>query len=70
MKVRDSATGDIQGNLENTPGTVFVSPASGDLHIKADAATVINQGYTQYQTGFDIDGDIRDSLPDIGADEL
>lgn len=70
MKTRDSATGDIQGNLENTPGTVFTDPLAGDLHIKSSAASVIDQGYTQYQTGFDIDGDVRDSSPDIGADEL
>ena len=71
IKTRDNATGDIQGNLENSPNSIYVNALSGDLHIIANAPSVINQGYTQYdQIGFDIDGDIRDSSPDIGADEL
>ena len=71
IKIRDNATGDIQGNLGNSPGSIFVDVLSGDLHITSNAPSVIDQGYTQYdQIGFDIDGDARDSSPDIGADEL
>ena len=71
IKIRDNATGDIQGNLEYSPGSIFADVLSGDLHIKANSASVIDQGFTQYdQILYDIDGDTRDSSPDIGADEL
>lgn len=46
---------------------IFVNPVGGDYHIGVDSAARdagLNVGVTT-----DIDGDIRDALPDIGADE-
>lgn len=71
IRKRNNASADIRGNLEHVSSETFVNIGSGDLHIKANLPSVIDQGCTQCSgIGFDIDGDARDSLPDIGADEF
>lgn len=71
LRERDGATGTLAGNLEDAPLTLFVDAPSGDLHLAAGAAQAIDQG-TPVPAGLvddDIDGEPRDSAPDIGADE-
>jgi len=45
----------------------FVNPAAGDYHIGANSAA--RDAGPEVGVATDIDGDIRDDLPDIGADE-
>ncbi len=49
----------------------FVNPIIGDLHLKQYIKGIVNAGenLTPYVI-YDIDGQLRDSHPDIGADEL
>jgi len=72
MTVRDGAAPKAnQGNLENAPNALFVDAASGDLHLSAGAAAAIDQGalVSGATATHDIDGEMRDAKPDIGADE-
>ena len=48
----------------------FIDPARGNLHLKSNATEAIDKGKTMAQVVEDIDGQRRDSKPDIGADEL
>jgi hypothetical protein len=49
--------------------TMFVSLLGEDLHLSDSATAAIDQGYPAGVTD-DIDGETRDSSPDIGADEF
>ena len=72
VRIRDEAVVTTEGNLENVPDTLFVSAATGDLHLKPDSEAKdrgIELGVEA--PAVDIDGDARsDGLPDPGADEL
>jgi hypothetical protein len=48
----------------------FVDPARGNLHLKSTATEAIDNGKPMAQVVEDIDGQQRDSRPDIGADEF
>lgn len=56
------------GNLENAPLSLFVDGAGGDLHLTESASSAIDRGVSAGVTT-DIDGQTRDTSPDIGADE-
>ncbi len=60
-------TGDITGS---TPATNwFLDPTNGDLHLTASATGALNAGVLLPEVPTDIDGDTRDSTPDVGADQ-
>ncbi len=71
LRERNGASATQDGNLESAPLSLFVDGAGGDLHLSSGASTAIDQGVS-VPAGVctdDIDGDARDSSPDIGADE-
>ena len=67
---RNDAMGNVMDNLEMAPLSLFVSPETGDLHLRSDAAAAIDQGVVLEDPGLDLDGEPRDASPDLGADEL
>ncbi len=71
IKVRDSASGNIEGNIENASSSLVVDITKDDLHLKSTSSDAIDAGFTQFDSPeYDIDGDSRDAFPDVGADEL
>ncbi len=72
IRDRDGITANQAGNLTDAPLTLFVDGPGGDLHLATGASVAIDQG-ASVPAGIctdDIDGDARDSSPDIGADEV
>ena len=74
LRPRDGALLTSAGNLTNTAASVVVSlSGNGDLHLSASgAATAANRGVA-LPAGLadtDMDGELRDATPDVGADEL
>ena len=71
MRERDGATSNQSGNLENAILSLFIDGQSGDLHLAQGASSAIDMGVLLAPglADFDFDYDMRDSLPDIGADE-
>jgi hypothetical protein len=49
---------------------IFVNVATGDLHLQPTAGAIIGGGTSVAGVDNDFDNDLRDTLPDIGADEL
>jgi uncharacterized repeat protein (TIGR01451 family) len=68
LRERDGASASLAGNLEDAPLSLFVDGTGGDLHLTEGASSAIGQGVNAGVTT-DIDGQTRDSAPDIGADE-
>jgi hypothetical protein len=66
---RDGASGTQSGNVTNAGASLFVNVSGGDLHL-VSTASVIDQGTTVAGVTTDLDGETRDSTPDIGADEF
>lgn len=67
---RDGGQATLMGNLSDQGTEHFVDAAGGDLHL-ADGSTAIDAGVV-LPAGVadeDIDGDVRDASPDVGADE-
>jgi Right handed beta helix region len=67
---RDGGQATLMGNLSDQGTEHFVDAAGGDLHL-ADGSTAIDAGVV-LPAGVadeDIDGDVRDGGPDVGADE-
>jgi hypothetical protein len=60
------------GNIVNATPALFVSPASGDLHLRATASQAIDRGVVVPNVDTDWDGDKRPagSASDVGADEV
>jgi hypothetical protein len=67
---RDGATAALALNLPDASLDNFVDAASGDLHLAEDAPAVGGGVPIEGSTTHDIDGEVRDSTPDIGADEV
>jgi Calx-beta domain len=63
-----TGTGQDANSIAVDPLYVTV-PAPADLHLQA-ASTLVNAGTTVAGVTTDIDGQTRDAMPDIGADEL
>ncbi|RLB56712.1 MAG: hypothetical protein DRI34_08720 [Deltaproteobacteria bacterium] len=64
-------TAELGGNIEGAALDWFVDPGSGDLHLSGQQPAV--DGGVRLEPGWcdlDIDGQTRDSRPDVGADEL
>ncbi|MEK6844600.1 MAG: Ig-like domain-containing protein [Nanoarchaeota archaeon] len=68
ISVRNGATPIVSNNVRATAG-MFVNLNDVNLHLLSTASSVINQGVNVGVTQ-DIDGDIRDTSPDVGADEF
>jgi hypothetical protein len=72
MIARDNAEATLAGNLEGAPMTLFLDVSTGNLHLASDATDAIDEGVF-IGGGLcdeDIDGDSRDTTPDVGADEI
>lgn len=71
LRARDGATAYRSGNLENAGLSLFIDGQNVDLHLASDATSAIDMGVLLDPgiSDFDIDYDMRDSLPDIWADE-
>ncbi|MCP4898199.1 MAG: hypothetical protein GY906_14595 [bacterium] len=67
---RDGAQAVLAGNIESAPGIWFTDISAGDLHLTGDAsATDLGVLLEPGLADTDIDRQLRDSLPDVGADE-
>jgi len=68
---RDSAVATLEGNYILAPLSWFENVPAGDLHLAAPAAAPVDGGVLLGGLcDTDIDGDLRDAQPDVGADEL
>jgi len=70
IRGRDGSEASGTTNVEHAPDDLFVDVADHDLHLRKSAALAIDQGEVVTDSGNDIDGDVRDAAPDIGADEI
>jgi hypothetical protein len=61
---------ELRGNVPGDLAALCVDAHRGDLHLKPDAAGVIGAGELVEGVAEDIDGDRRDGMPDVGADEV
>jgi len=69
---RDGGQATPDGNIEYAPLSWFTDIAAGDLHLTVAAATAVDAGVS-LEAGLcesDIDGQARDTSPDVGADEF
>jgi hypothetical protein len=71
LKPRNNAVANLVGNLEDVPLEWFQNIAAGDLHLTAQASSAVDQGVSLAAglADTDIDGELRDATPDVGADE-
>ena len=71
INFRDSGKAKVNsGNVTATSG-MFVNQNTGDLHLLSTATAAINKGVSlNGLVPTDIDGDTRDTTPDVGADEI
>ncbi len=71
LRQRGSASGREAANLTDAALGLFVDGPGGDLHLAPTASDAINQGMVIPSNACtdDIDGELRDQTPDIGADE-
>ena len=68
---RNDAKASLKRNIENAPSSLFRDYKTGNLHLSSKASQAIGKGIPLKATTakVDIDGDKRDTRPDIGADE-
>jgi hypothetical protein len=71
IAARDGATGTVHGNFTNATAALFISPTTGDLHLKPSATPLLNQvTAVPANASLDWDGDARPvGAADLGADE-
>ena len=72
IRLRDSATATLSGNLLAAVPGMFVNPAAADLHLLASATNAIDKAPPLITVTNDFDGDRRPrgESADIGADEF
>ncbi|MCW2967178.1 MAG: hypothetical protein JWM71_950 [Solirubrobacteraceae bacterium] len=64
-------TRDISHADASSAATLFVSPAKGNYHLRADSPAIGQGGFTSGESATDIDGDaIPTSASDVGADQF
>ena len=70
--MRNESDSDIKliNNLIKDMTGTFVDPAHGNLHLKQAMDEVVDQAVPVPEVPQDIDRQVRDAKPDIGADEL
>jgi hypothetical protein len=66
--LRDGSPASIVSNYTSAAGDLFVDPTAGDLHLVETATVAIDQALPG-SLGSDWDGQPRDAMPDLGADE-
>lgn len=59
----------FKNNLNKLSTGDFVNPENGNLHLKSTATDIINKGPVLENVIEDIDTQVRDNKPDLGADE-
>ena len=71
-KIRNESDSEIRfvNNLEKDVAGAFVDPAGGNLHLRLRAREVVDRAVKLAEVTEDIDRQVRDGRPDIGADEL
>ena len=69
---REDASASLTANLDHQTLSLFVDGSGGDLHLAENANVAIDKGVSigANLCSDDIDGDLRDTAPDIGADEV
>jgi hypothetical protein len=73
ITARDGGTATVTGNSTTATLDMFVSPATGDMHLRPTAAAAIDHGSALADVTTDWDGAPRSSggaVPDLGADEF
>ena len=62
----------LEGNLEEADPSLLIDASGGDLHLDPTAMGAIDLGVTSVASEVtdDIDSELRDAAPDIGADEV
>ncbi len=70
-KIRNESKSRITftGNLQKNTADWFVDPEAGDLHLRRQAAEAVDKAVRPADVTYDIDRQLRDTKPDIGADE-
>ncbi|KPA10869.1 secreted protein containing Peptidase S9, prolyl oligopeptidase active site region domain protein [Candidatus Magnetomorum sp. HK-1] len=66
---RDGSTAYLEGNITDALQEWFINAETGNLHLSPQATSVINQALPLEKVINDIDDELRDNFPDIGADE-
>jgi hypothetical protein len=66
---RDGQLGTVDNNYNSATSSMFRDMINGDLHLLNTATQAIDEGISISSINQDIDGEARDSSPDIGADE-
>ena len=72
LRPRDGGQANLQGNLTTAQTSWFVDVVAGDLHLEPTGMAAVDSG-ASLPVGWadrDLDHQLRDSLPDVGADEL
>lgn len=72
LLARDGASATLAGNIDFCPLTWLADVGAGDLHLTAAAAGAVDAGVPLAPglADFDIDVEVRDARPDVGADEV
>jgi hypothetical protein len=60
---------ELKGNLAGDFTSAFVNPELGDLHLQESPGDVVHGGIPLEEVRDDIDLNLRDAKPDVGADE-
>jgi hypothetical protein len=67
---RDSAAGQIEGNVEGADESWVLDVDARNFHLQATATAAIDTGIVDSDSGVDIDGATHNNgVPDVGADE-
>jgi len=69
---RDGGLANLQGNISTAQANWFFDVAAGDLHLEPGGMAAVDSG-APLPGGWadrDFDHEMRDSLPDVGADEI
>ena len=70
LKARDSGAATLTGNVTHAAAGLFVSAATGDLHLRPTASAAIDQAVAiSTPVPWDIDSQLRGAPADVGADE-
>jgi hypothetical protein len=69
VQARNEASLSQQGNIWTATEAWFVSPATGDLHLRSTATLAIDRGVAITDAAVDWDGQPRSGVRDVGADE-
>lgn len=68
---RDGGSAHLSGNVANAPLSLFVNAAAADVHLVPSATMAIDKAMVVTSpVPFDIDGEVRATAADVGADEF